>query len=175
MKKVALVAALIALVGIVRADPPYGQTLTTSSAIVLASRTIAPSEATAYTTNGTFTQGQYVTLSNLMWMAVDAGTVTGKYITATSGEQTVDGVTFRNIPTDSANRIIPRNNASIQLVSGDYVWITVGAGAAVTNQGEGLLSAGDQWTPGGDEIIQKEIRAISAGSSVIAIGEQSRD
>jgi len=171
MKRIALIVLTATLV---RAEPPYTMSLTTASSKVCASRVIAPSEATPFTTAATtFTQGEYVSQSNLLYMCTVGGTITNGVLGITSGEKTTGTATFRHIPTGSTGKVIPRIAASIQLVSGGNVSICVGADA-VASRGEMLTAAGAQWTPG-PNVTQQDVRAISASTSVIAILEVVKD
>jgi hypothetical protein len=175
MKRTALALTALLIAGAAHADPPYSMSITNVSVVACASRLTAPSQATTYAQSTAFTQGQYVTISNLMYMCTIAGTTGTSNLVHTTGEATNGSATFRHIPTNSDDKIILRNNASIQVTSGD-VWITVGAAAAVAGKGEALLGDGDQWTPGGDKITQKEVRVISNSSgATIMVAEQSKD
>lgn len=174
MKKT-LIIGLTMLAGVALAEPPYSMTLSTTSSVVCASRKIPRSQATEFTSDTTYSQGEYVTQSNLMYMCTIPGTVTNASLGITSGEKDVEGgVTMRHIPTDSADRVIPRSAVSIQLISGDPVSITVGSADAVVDKGEKIDTAGSQWVSR-PNVTQKEVRAVSAGVSVVAIQEVVED
>ena len=177
MKKcITLALAVVFAMGLnAKADPPYSMAVGTTSIVALASRTVAPSQAATYSTNAVYAQGAYVTISNLMYMVSANGVSGTSNLTHTAGEAGNGTATFRHMPTSGNNLILKRIGAAIQLLSGDDVFVTVGASAAVANKGEALLNTGDQWIPGSTPITQKEVRIISAGTSTVLISEQTRD